>query len=252
MITYKALGYYGRFGNQLWQIASTIGIAVKSGQPYGFPKWVNYDHRERFGSNEDVDVQKFFENELPVLVDVPYKDVFIPWGFHNVHFPEGNWNLSGHMQSDRYFLHCIELVRHYLKMKDEPDPNEYVAVHYRAGDYIDDPNAYHPRCSKEYYRDAMSQFPGAKFLIFSDNTDEAIERIGEFGDSDVSKSGNYIEDFRLMKSCKHFICANSSFSVMAAILANQEGKKVVCPKRWFGPVAGINGDDIYPQNSIVI
>jgi hypothetical protein len=252
VLTFLALGSYGRFGNQLFQIASTIGIAIKSGQPFGFPAWINYDHRDRFGSSEDIDVQKYFVNPLPELLDVPYREQFIQWGYHNVYFPDGNWNLQGHMQSDKYFLHCIDTVRYYLKMKDELEENNCVAIHYRAGDYIDDQNAYHPRCSKEYYKEAMAMFPGAEFLIFSDNPKEAWEKISEFGKCRVAITANYLEDFKYMKSCKHFICANSSFSVMAAILANQEGKKVVCPKRWFGPVAGISGDDIYPQNSIVI
>jgi hypothetical protein len=162
--------------------------------------------------------------------------------------PTGNWNLQGHFQSDKYFGHCIDTVRHYLTMKDEYPLNDYVAVHYRAGDYIDDPNAYHPRCSKEYYQQAMELFPGEKFLVFSD---DIVAAATMFPGAKIYVA-DYLDSFKMMKSCKHFICANSSYSVMAAILANQEGKKVVCPKRWFGDVAGINGDDCYPENAIVI
>ena len=64
--------------------------------------------------------------------------------------------------------------------------------------------------------------------------------------------GNYLEDFRLMKTCKDFIIANSSYSLMPAILAEHPDKKIVCPSRWFGEIAGINGNDCYPENSIVI
>ena len=39
MLTYRLLGRNGRLGNQLWQIASTIGIARARGEQAGFPFW---------------------------------------------------------------------------------------------------------------------------------------------------------------------------------------------------------------------
>ena len=249
MITFKALGRYGRFANQLFQIAGVIGIAIRSGQQFAFPEWVNYDHLERFGSTEDIDIQKYFLNPLPRVADEQFIERFVGWGYTDVYLPEGNWDLQGHFQSDKYFMHCIDTVRHYLKMKDEYPDSEYVAVHFRGGDYEENINAYHPRQTKDYYESAMANFPGSEFIVFSDDH-EAAKKI--FGNSARYSDGNYIEDFKLMKSCKHFICANSSYSLMAAILASQEGKKVVCPKKWFGEIAGINGNDCYHQNSIVL
>jgi hypothetical protein len=236
----------------MFQIAGTIGIATKNNHPYCFPEWINYDHKERFGSGEEIEVHKFFENKLPALADLNYQYMWINWGYHDVRLGDGSFDLAGHFQSDKYFAHCIDVVRYYFRMKDEYPANDYVAVHYRSGDYIDDPNAYHPRCSKEYYQQAMSLFPGSTFLLFSDDTDRAIELVSEFGNVEVAKGKDYIDDFKLMKSCKHFITANSSYSLMAAILGEAEDKKIVCPKRWFGPTAGINGDDCYPKNAIVI
>lgn len=251
MITCRSLGYYGRFANQLYQIAGIIGIAVKSGQPYCFPTWRNYDHAERFGSKEDIDLYKHLVNPLPEFMDVPYQDRGIGWGYHDVTLPMGNWNLSGHFQSPKYFNHCIERVREQLKFKDEPERNNYCAIHWRAGDYDPDPNAYHPRCSNDYYREALAKMPqGTRFLVFSDNLDEARKMF--FGIDATYSEGDYIQDYKLMKSCKHFIIANSSYSSFAATMANQEGKIVVAPKKWFGAVAGITGDDIYEQNWIII
>lgn len=248
MITCKSLGRLGRFANQMFQVAGVIGIATKNGHPFSFPQWINYDHRDRFGSIEDVEVYKFFENQLPELVGLNYQYRWIDWGYHDIRISDGSYDLAGHFQSDKYFAHAIDTVRHYLKMKDEPLPNEYVAIHYRAGDYLDDPNAYHPRCSKEYYQRAMDLFPGKEFLVFSDDLQEAKKLFGNV----KYANGDYIEDFKLMKSCHSFICANSSYSLMAAILSDQPDKKIVCPKRWFGEVAGITFDGMYPENSIVI
>ncbi len=40
MINFNKLGLFGRLGNQMFQIASTIGIAKKNGQDYGFNYWI--------------------------------------------------------------------------------------------------------------------------------------------------------------------------------------------------------------------
>jgi hypothetical protein len=86
-------------------------------------------------------------------------------------------------------------------------------------------------------------------MVFSDDIDFAKERVKVKG---VYVSGNYIDDFKLMKRCKHFIIANSSFSAMAALLADYPDKIVMAPQRWFGPHVDISAKDIYHQNWLVI
>lgn len=122
---------------------------------------------------------------------------------------------------------------------------------YRGGDYTDDPNAYHPRCTNEYYAKAMLQFPFATtFVIFTDDKEAAIKI---FGTEQLYMNGNYLEDFKVMKRCKSFICANSSYSLFAAILGAHPEKKIVCPSRWFGPPAAhLNVPEIYPEGAIII
>ena len=56
MMTFSKLGRQGRLANQMFQIAGTIGIAIKSGQKYGFPKWINHDAKDLLGSTEDIEV----------------------------------------------------------------------------------------------------------------------------------------------------------------------------------------------------
>lgn len=252
MITFNKLGRYGRFANQLYQIAGVIGIATRSEQPFAFPKWINYDHKESFGSKEDCDLFNHLVNPLPEVPEgLQFEERFIQWGYHDVFIPTGNYSLEGHLQSPRYFNHCIDKVREQLRFKDEPADNDYCAIHWRAGDYIDDPNAYHPRQPKEYYYNAVKQMPEAtKFLVFSDDTDKAKEMFAGI-DAEYSVGNDYITDYKLMKSCKHFIIANSSYSAFAATISNQPGKIVIAPKKWFGQIAGITGDDIYEQNWVI-
>jgi len=255
MVTSLSIGRggLGRFGNQMFTIAGIIGIADKSGQPFGFPKWMNYDNA-LFGGPVD-DISEFFVNPLPSINGQQFQEYGYFWGYRDIYLPGGDWSIDAHLQSGKFFEHSIDKVRHYFRMKDEPEQNDYVAIHYRAGDYIDNPDSYHPRCSKDYYEQAMKQFPdGTVFMIFSDDLENAVKLIDWMSYKIIVSPGkNYIEDFKLMKRCKSFIIANSSFSAMAAHLGEHPEKKVIAPKRWFGEQAnGLDTSDIYDKNWIVI
>jgi hypothetical protein len=174
-------------------------------------------------------------------------DRFIGWGYHDVVLTEST-SLSGHMQSTRYFEHCLDEVRHYFKMKDEPPQNDYCAIHVRLGDYDDH---YHPRLGMDYYGPAMAQFPGERFLVFSDDLGEARQMFGSR--VEYSEGRDYIRDFKLMKTCRSFIIGNSSYSAFAAVLGEHPEKKVVAPRPWFGPAyTDITGEDIYEPDWSVI
>src|SRR5882724_10084070 len=111
MLTFKKLGRYGRFGNMLFQIAGTIGIAMKNNHSFAFPKLVNWDHLERFGSKEPIDLTNYFENPLPEMPDINFQDLFVHWGYHDITIsPDRAISLEGHMQSPKYFNHCIDIV----------------------------------------------------------------------------------------------------------------------------------------------
>jgi hypothetical protein len=258
MITAKSLatGGLGRFGNQMFTIAGCIGVAVKSGQPYAFPEWKTHDNAI-FGNPID-NINDFLLKPLPGLATTSgFQDYGYFWGYRNVYLPWGDWSIDAHMQSDKFFNNCLPLIRETFTFKDEPEQTDCVAIHYRAGDYIDNPDAYHPRCSKEYYENAMALFQaGTRFMLFSDDTIEFMKlaKLMPYGTScEFSIGKNYIEDFKIMKRCKSFITANSSFSLMAAILGDHPDKKIICPKRWFGSQAGdIETKDLYPENAIII
>lgn len=256
MLTNSSIGRYGRFANALFQIAAVIGIARKSGQPYGFPPFVNWDHKERFGSSEDIELDKYFVNPLPRLAgDFPYfEKKEYSWGYHDISLPSGSWDLAGHFQSEKYFKHCIDEVRFYLEMHNEEKHSEYCAVHIRLGDYDDH---YHTRLKVDYYQKARLQFPAdQQFMLFSDDIEAASKILEEAGfDHDavhVAYGGDYIGDFRIMKRCGNFITGNSSYSLMAAILSNVPDKRIICPSAWFGPAWNPETKDLYPENAIII
>lgn len=254
MITNLSIGRYGRFGNMLFQIAAVIGIARRSGQEYGFPPLYNSDHKEKFGSTEDCDLEPHFKHPFPRLEKSPasYFERPYSWGYHDIYLPKGDWALSGHFQSDKYFRDHMDEVRYVLTMRREctfqSDPP--VAIHVRRGDYDD---MYHPRIQSEYYHAAIAKFPrGTRFLVFSDDIEDAKKMLGEGGLFTYQTGTDYLTDFAIMKACSGFIIANSSFSLMAAILSTSPGKQIVCPRTWFGPAWTPSTKDVYPQNSIVL
>lgn len=233
----------------LYQVAGVIGIARRNNFDFAFPLLVNHDHKERFGSTEDCDVYNHFVNPLPLYDGPTLPDHPVPWGYSDVKL-DRSVSLSGHFQSEKFFEHAIDEVKWYLRMKDEPPQNDYVAIHWRAGDYATGAG-YHPRMTMDYYRPAMDHFHGTRFLVFSDDIIAAKEMFGP--SVEYSEGRDYLQDFKLMKRCRHFIIANSSYSAMAAILSDAKDKEVIAPRPWFGPqYAQITGEDIYSPSWKVI
>ena len=247
MLTYKGLGRYGRIGNQMFEIAGTIGFAIENGYEYGFPYWKNYDQLERFGGGEDIDIQAWFKHWLPTMKEQHYTDRQIKWGYHSIEMPD-NSNLIGHMQSEKYFLHCEDLIRHYFTFENEtPKQKNTLAVHFRGGDYGGN---YHPTCTKEYYNAARALFGNdLRVLLFTDDPQRASEVI-DF-DYELVTGNHSMVDMEIMSKCDHHIIANSTFSWWGAWLANS--KKVAAPAIWFGTDArGLESKDIYPDTWIKI
>lgn len=237
IVTFGRLGKYGRFANQLFQISGTIGIARRNNFNFAFPAWRN--HAALNFGQPDLDVQSRFKNPLPLYTGPSLPEYAIPFGYKDVRLTR-SVSLLGYLQSERYFSHCIEEVKFYFQMKDEPPPNDYCAIHWRAGDYGAAPTTYkpkgnpaHPRMGRDYYKLAMALFGSRqKYLVFSDDVVAAKDL---FGDRvEYSEGLDYLDDFRLMKSCRHFIISNSSYSLMAAILGEHPEKEVVGPTPWFG------------------
>lgn len=258
LVTFKSCGRYGRLANQMYSIAGCLGIARRNGMDFALTEpWRNHDGRN-FEPDIDIDVYKRLVNPLPIYhgPDLPQRG--IPWGYHDVVLTESA-DLLGHFQSQRFFEHCLDEVKWYMRMKDEGPIQDVVGLHLRYGDYGEqaspqhpDGNPYHPRMNMSYYGPAMAEFSGAKFLVFSDDIPGARKL---FGDSvEYSEGRDYLEDFKLMKRCRHFIIANSSFSAFAAVLGDAPDKKVVAPFPWFGGpyLETLDPKDIYNEDWQVI
>jgi glycosyltransferase involved in cell wall biosynthesis len=191
-------------------------------------------------SDEDIYIQYYFKNPLPEVADGEYTPFPIRWGYHNIAVPDGA-SIEGHMQSEKYFSHCADIIRHYFELKDLCDfnpPGNSVAIHVRLGDYD---NNYHPRLGMKYYGGALKDFPSTcKVYVFSDTPKEARKMFGS--NAEYVEGNHYMVDFYMLTRFRHFIVGNSTFSWWPAWLS---GYKVFAPAYWFGHMAMISPSDMY-------
>jgi hypothetical protein len=161
--------------------------------------------------------------------------------------------LIGYWQSERYFADALDVLRKDFAVKGVPstanrrvldaiEASNSVCVHVRRTDFVSDAHtaAVHGARGVDYYRAAhrliSEHVTSAHYFVFSDDIAWARENLAFLGAVtfvDNNSPEERHEDMRLMRCCKHFIVANSSFSWWPAWLASNPGKVVVAPRSWF-------------------
>jgi len=245
----------GLFGNKLFIVSTLIGLAKKHNDEVilpGFPTW-EYGHCFKHPLKT--------QQELPQIQHI-YSEPF----FHYAEIEYlPNLDIRGYYQSEKYFKHAENLVRHYLEPRDEIVEkikknypvvfNERcVSIHVRRGDYLNYPDI-HQACGIEYYMNAMEEVKGLvdKYVIFSDDIEWCKGTfVSEKNDVVFVENQSNFEDMFLMSNCQHNIIANSSFSWWGSWMNKNPDKKVVMPKIWFGPKGQPDWQDIYPEGIIKI
>ena len=137
--------------------------------------------------------------------------------------------------------HDVRLNRSDQLISQEMLSSESVAVHVRRGDYVSDASAklIHGVPDSQYYSAALGvvseRLATPKFFFFSDDIEYCKREFGWLkGACFVSGHGDRTAaDFVLMKSCRHHIIANSTYSWWAAYLGASEAQIVIAPNRWF-------------------
>lgn len=257
MISFSKLGKHGNLGNQLWQIASTIGIARKHGVQAVFPHWApsaNFKNKipQQKSVKYDMQVDEPHYHYADMVLDVG-KDV----------------DLLGWLQSEKYFN--PDDVAPYFEFTDKVidrcmilDEQAFAgkvpvcAISIRRGDYIGNPN-YYPLDMLYYAGAAMKvkeKVGDVNFLIFSDDLDWCMENVikyDPFRDGKIffTKTKTAIDQLACMSLCDHFVIANSSFSWWGAWLGERNNKNcmVIAPAKWNdGPLLAIADDkDVVPD-----
>ena len=237
MLTYRLLGRNGRLGNQLWQIASTIGMAAARGEPAGFPFW-------RYRPYFSVPDEYFPELGPPGTTEDPGHD----WLQELGHFRAIEPRIRELFTPSR--LAWEPIARYHRTLLELP---RRTAVHVRRTDYLHQTDLYRP-LGPAYYEAAMAA-TAAPYVIFSD--DPAWCRRNFPSECIVMRNNRDYEDLLLMASCDEVIAANSTFSWWGAWLSPGRG---VFPRRWFGPgmarndplAAKLDPELMFPDDAIVI
>ncbi|MGH6923844.1 MAG: alpha-1,2-fucosyltransferase [Propylenella sp.] len=177
--------------------------------------------------------------------------------------PNGSM-LIGYFQSERYFADVRDQIAAQFRPKDRElservhrtvealrRPHQpLVSVHVRRGDYLH----IYPNeglvVPVARIREAMARFPGAVFLMFSDDQAWCQEHFASEGVF-MSPFVSPFEDLLGMTACDHNIIANSSFSWWGAWLNRNPTKIVLAPENW-----RVNGQnwafpvDMYPAGGL--
>jgi hypothetical protein len=256
MITFTKPGDFGRLGNQLFQIASTIGIAIRNDQSFVFPVWA---------------YSEYYKNPIPQIerehllnLDLKLYDATMPFHYQPVSL-EGryDWDIRGYLQSEKYFKHCENTIREYFTLKDKHISylkSKYkhlleancCSISVRRGDYLQFQH-YHPVLSMNYFNRSMARFPiDTIYLVFSDDIDWCKSQF-------VSDQFFFIEEpsvvlsLHLMSFCRNNIIPNSTFGWWGAWLNEHSDKKVIAPSRWFGDgYADLDTKDLIPEQWLKI
>lgn len=173
-----------------------------------------------------------------------------PLLFQNVEqknaFVVGNWINEAYFKEFRSQLISEFTLQKPLTSAQESLLNEIrgnnsVAIHIRRGDYLKPENKAYAVIRDDYYVKALDYLQerncGLKIYIFSDDIEWCKGEFSQvpdvtFIDDDIS--GNPYVDLELMRNCKYFIIANSTFSWWGAWLSERKGKVMIAPDMWYG------------------
>lgn len=171
---------------------------------------------------------KILNAEAPCYID--------GWCVKEIYFSKIKSKLSN------IFKYKYELSDYSKKIKLNIINSNSVAIHFRRGDYLNVSDFFN-LLDNDYYKNSIKIMNSLSkkntFYIFSDDImwvksnfkmDINMNFIELPEKNSVRKD---LEEFFLMKFCKHQIIANSSFSWWAAYLNDNKNKKVIYPKKWY-------------------
>ena len=247
MVVFSLLEKKGNLGNQLFQIASTIGLAKKYNSEFAFPTWKYAD---------------YFENELPKIPNDKFEIItekyfhFHEWKINS----NKNVDLNGWMQSEKYFDKSI--TKHYFQFKSDFVTNlkekykilfakKTILISIRRGDFVGHKDYF--QLPILYYILALNQeFPNwrnSNLLFTSDDISYCKIHFSFLENAFFAENLNVIEQLCLGSLCNDFIISNSTFSWWIAFLGEKNSSKIVRPLHYFDNQKAIDcaDKDYFPE-----
>lgn len=245
MITFSHLGSLGRLGNQLFQVASVIGIAEKTGTTAAFPNWRYWQYfKTSYPKNTLNNCIK--KQESIYHFDESYLQLS----------KEKDYDLLGYFQSEKYWNKETTLKTFEFQDSFKNDiKNEFkqalskkhVAISVRRGDFVNNPNYF--QLPVTYYLNAYYKHFGDEYnvIIFSDDLAWCKTHFRSIPNVFYAAHLSDIEQLCLMSLCENHIISNSTFSWWGAYLS--QSKNVYRPeKNMDGKLAKENSEkDYWPE-----
>lgn len=256
----------GRYGNNLFIQSAAFVYSLKHGLEYHCPEttlaphiWPNYFTHL---SNPKWE---------PKLIGIPvndgghrFKELEFQETWRNNNIMIGTKSVEdGYFQSYKYIEGYEPAIRKAFKLEAVTMPYT-CSIHFRGKDYYQYPDK-HPVITVEYIRQAVHAMiakTGCQwYFVYTDDIPHCIEVMAE-----VTKlfsgirfvlnlAGDEEDDFINLMAHANAIVANSSFSVLAAILNPNPEKVVICPStdNYFGSQnKHLHVSDLYPPSFIQI
>lgn len=252
MITFTRLGRSGRLGNQLWQVASTIGIAQTLGQSVAIPS--NWDYRPYFRVPEELYSDVLIRDdgrptaqaqntELVNHMDPRCRDYLQDLGLWKDIAPQiWSWFQPSEL--------AMAKLQEYDWFAELPRP--ILSCHVRRGDNAKAPNNSHPLRPVSYYHDSIKELSGEyeSLVFFSDDPEWCRAEFGDYAiESPVAffvgtpRAKEHEEayrfspvldwiDLQMMTFCDRHILSNSTYAWWGAWLSHDESP--IYPWPFFG------------------
>ena len=235
-------------GNQLFCYVTARSIAHTRGLDFGIKDtgwsgdkrynqsgfyWFDLDWGQEVPDGLDV----YYEKEVRKKLNTCHHDMTVgcdvrgyDQGLMNV--PD-NTIIFGNMQDEKYFDHNKELVKEWLKVKEEYDTYEYMdddvcVLNYRGGEYVGFHELY---LTRQYWLNAMENMtkinPNMKFVTITDDVKASQAMLPEIPAYHFTVD----KDYAIIKNSKHVILSNSSFPFFA-VYTSDTIENIIAPKYW--------------------
>ena len=240
----------GGIGNQLFQYS--FGLVLEStGRDVAYDmSWYVSKGATHEAWPRPLRLDKFQIEDLKIHSFIPTNPMVYE---HKVGFDMGlfglktDCNFEGYWQYYDYYRQVVPALQQIFQLRTEVYTEEFlkyaeqiwsggsVSIHIRRGDYQKHRKGAFRDLPAQYYFSAIREVEGDLF-IFSDDIPWCKET---FKQAYYTRKITFVdvEDYlalELMRYCKHNIITNSTFSWWAALLNQNEGKKVFCPVHYLG------------------
>lgn len=233
-LTFPNLGRIGRTGNQMWQVASTVGMARKLGMDPLFPP--TWAYRSVFSVPDEM----FGTEKGPISSDLATEldPSERPYLQHRSLWADVEEEVLALFQPSEYARGLIDACT--FQQLERP----VLSVHVRRGDLVQannpTPNVhlYHPLRPAKYYTEAMAELlPRVKSVaVFGEDPEWNRANIPGDWYSDHPPDDPAIDwlDLFLISLCERHVLSNSTYGVWGAYLSGDQ--EAIYPENWYGPL----------------